>query len=173
MELFTPIKRQRFKQMVERVLHVPGNYRGGILEMALVVDCRFSPGELKEALAELVRTLKQQSETFRNVRLNLVLWKPGEKIQSRVVPMSMLAMGDLADEMEGAEGELYADDLLSYLKLFQARAKLILVLSAGKVQVQDEQACRKACKPFLERKMIWLSVEKGNLEENLFNISLL
>lgn len=155
---FSLIERQRFKQSVERVLHVPGNYTGGILEMALVLDCRLSGEEIKETAAEIARTLKQHSEVFRNVRLNLVEWKPQEKLTSRIVPVPMLMMGSFAEGYQPYSGELYADDLFAYLKLFQARSKLILTVTKGEVQIREQDVCRKALKPFLGRKLIWMAL---------------
>ena len=161
---FSLTERQRFKQQAERVLHVPGNYTGGILEMALVLDMRIPEAELKETAAELSKTLKQHSEVFRNVRLNLAEWRPGEKLTSRVVPMPMLQMGSfLEDGSSPARGDvpereaLLADVLFGYLKLFQARSKLILIVTAGGVQIREEEACQKALKPFLGRKLIWMA----------------
>lgn len=151
--------RQKLRQQVERVLHVPGNYQGGILEMALVLDGRFSEEETRETAAEIARTLKQQSEVFRNVRLNLVEWKPGKKVTAVVTPMSLLMLGSFAEGYEPVQGVLYADDLLEYLKLFQARSKLILVASSGEVLLRDRDICSRALKPFLGRKMIWISGE--------------
>ena len=34
----TPVRNLQLHNQIERVLHVQGNYRGGILEMAIVVD---------------------------------------------------------------------------------------------------------------------------------------
>ena len=70
----------KMKQSVERILHVPGNYKGGILEMALVVDCNMDKTTAKEGIAAIVKALKSHSETFRNVRLNVVWWKSDEEI---------------------------------------------------------------------------------------------
>jgi len=150
-------EKKRFKQQVERVLHIPGNYMGGILEMALVLDCRLSKAEVKETAAELARLLKQESPVFRNVRLNLVEWRPDEKPKSCVVPMSLLMLEGFAKNYRKSKGDLFADDLFSYLKLFQARSKLILVLSAGNVEIRREALCHDACRPFLGRKLIWLA----------------
>ncbi len=154
---FSLAERQRFKQQAERVLHVPGNYTGGILEMALVLDCRLSEEEIKETAAELAKTLKQHSEVFRNVRLNLVEWKTEEKLTGRVVPLPMLMMGSFLEDYEPCQGELYADELFAYLRLFQARSKLILIVTSGEVQMREEEVCRKSLKPFLGRKFIWMA----------------
>lgn len=163
---FSLVERQRFKQQVERVLHVPGNYTGGILEMALVLDGRLSKEEVKETAAEIAKTLKQHSEVFRNVRLNLVEWRPGEKPNCRVIALPVLMMGNFMEHEESCKGDLYADDLFRYLRLFQARSKLILIVTAGTVQMQDEEECRKALKPFLGRKCIWMAADQEPVMES-------
>ena len=78
------------KQGVERILHVPGNYKGGILEMALVVDCNLETQTAKENVQAMIKALKSHSETFRNVRLNVVWWKSDEEIVTEVTPMTVL-----------------------------------------------------------------------------------
>lgn len=157
---FSLIERQKFKQCVERVLHVPGNYTGGNLEMTLVLDMRLPEQNLKETAAELAKTLKQHSEVFRNVRLNLVEWKPGERLTSRVASLPVLMMGSFLESYEAQKGDVYADDLFAYLKLFQARSKLILIVTAGEVQIREEASCVSSLKPFLGRKLIWMT--EGN-----------
>lgn len=153
---FSLIERQKFKQYVERILHVPGNYSGGILEMALVLDMRLDEGKIKETSAEIARTLKQHSEVFRNVRLNLVEWKPGERLTSRVTSLPVMMMGSFLESHEVQNGDVYADDLFAYLKLFQARSKLILIVTAGGIQIREEGECMASLKPFLGRKLIWM-----------------
>ena len=54
----TPLQRKEFVNQIQRVLHVPGNYRGGILEMALVADYGISKENLEEACKEMVNALK-------------------------------------------------------------------------------------------------------------------
>lgn len=154
----TALQRQRLRQQAERILHVPGNFTGGILEMALVLDMRLSLPQREETAAELARALKQQSEVFRNVRLNLAEWRPGEKIRSRVLPLAKLIIGDFTEEYVPGTGDLAADGLFEYLRVFQARSKLIFVLSAGGVRTEDEGACRAALKPFLGRKLCWIGL---------------
>ena len=39
---FHAVERMQIKNAVEKVLHVTGNYQGGILEMAAVFDCNLS-----------------------------------------------------------------------------------------------------------------------------------
>ena len=83
----------KMKQGVERILHVPGNYKGGILEMALVVDCNMDKTAAQEGIAAIVKALKSHSETFRNVRLNVVWWKSDDEIVTEVIPLPMMQMG--------------------------------------------------------------------------------
>lgn len=155
---FTAVQKQRLRQQTERILHVPGNFTRGILEMALVLDGRLALLQREETAAELARMLKQQSEVFCNVRLNLTEWMPGKEIKSRVVPLPKLIMGDFTGEYVPGTKDLTADELFVYLKMFQARSKLIFVLSAGGVKTGDEQVCRAALKPFLGRKLCWIGL---------------
>ena len=41
--------KKEFVYQIQKVLHVPGNYRGGILEMALVADYGLQREKLEEA----------------------------------------------------------------------------------------------------------------------------
>ncbi len=47
------IEKLKLHQQVERILHVPGNYLGGILEMAFVLDYHISKEVLMENLKEI------------------------------------------------------------------------------------------------------------------------
>lgn len=152
----SPVFLMQFKNTVERILHVPGNYKGGILEMAIVVDCALEKEEAKEAIKTLVKTLKSHSETFRNVRLNVVWWKTDEEIVTEVIPMTMMQMGTPFDQYEQYQGQKKIDVLFDNLKKFQARSKLILLISDGGFDVVDEEQCMESLKPFLGRKMLLL-----------------
>ena len=63
--------RIQLKNAVEHVLHVQGNYTGGILEMAIVIDRNLPKEEAAQRAKDLVQILKSQNEIFRNVRLIL------------------------------------------------------------------------------------------------------
>ncbi len=154
---WSAVEKQKFRIQVERILHVPGNFTQEILEMALVLDCRIPKEELQSAVQEIAGALKQQSEVFRNVRLNLIDWEPGRKPESRTVPLPMLMLGRLEGDERICRGEPEAEELFRYLKLFQARSKLILVLSAGGVRLGDSGSCRTFLKPFLGRKLLWMA----------------
>ncbi len=61
----------QIKNAVMRVLHVPGNYTGGILEMAVAADFHIAPETLRKECAQLAGALKRTDEVFRNVRLSI------------------------------------------------------------------------------------------------------
>ena len=82
--------KMNLKNGVERVLHVPGNYTGGILEMTLVIDCELDKDYVTAMAADIAGTLRAHSEIFRNVRLNLLYWESDEKFENRVIPISFL-----------------------------------------------------------------------------------
>ena len=89
---FSPVFLMKFKNTIERILHVKGNYSGGILEMAVVIDHNLPKESVQEIVPQLLRTLKMHSEVFRNVRLNMVEWHSNEQITAQVSPMTMAGM---------------------------------------------------------------------------------
>lgn len=159
------LKKQELRRYVEKVLHVPGNFTQDILEMAVILDGRCSKEEVQEFAKELSRTLKQQSEVFRNVRLNLIFWKKGEKLQSQVVAMPMFMLGGFAQDWESSMEVPSMEELLAYLKLFQARSKLIFILNKGFVEINEDN-CKASLKPFLGKKLIWISLEEHDVLEH-------
>lgn len=144
----------KLKQGAERILHVPGNYKGGILEMAFIIDCNLGEKQAKESVQAIVKALKSHSETFRNVRLNVIWWKSDNEIITEVLPMPVMQMGTPFDTYEEKKEEKHIDALLKNLKLFQARSKLILLISDGKFEIESEAGCMDSLKPFLGRKML-------------------
>ncbi len=88
----TPVRNLQLHNQVERVLHVPGNYRGGILEMAIVVDREFDKATARELCGDIITSCKQQSEVFRNVRLNMILWGT-EEIRADAVACAYFQTG--------------------------------------------------------------------------------
>ena len=88
----TPVQNLQLHNQIERVLHVPGNYRGGILEMAIVIDCAYDKERVQTLCADIVTSCKKQSEVFRNIRLNVVTWR-SEKILTETVAAAYLQMG--------------------------------------------------------------------------------
>ena len=161
----------QIKNAIKRVLHVPGNYTGGILEMAIVADYGMSKEELSENVKQIADALKRQDETFRNVRLNLIKWVSDECIIKEVSSLTVLQMGrgledyDAYAEAPGKE-EKSVDELFRQLKLFYARSKVILVLTDGAYKVTDMNSTKAHLQPFLGRKMIF--IREGNAEKFSF-----
>ncbi len=155
---FSPIFLMNFKNTVERILHVKGNYNGGILEMAVVLDHNLSRETMQELVPQLFRTLKMHSEVFRNVRLNMVKWKSDEEIFNQVSPMSMAG---LSSYYEGYEGKTVKKDwfqLIQYLKMFQARSKLIILVTDGKNEEATSEQLKREMQPFLDKKLMQIIV---------------
>lgn len=153
---------KQFKDTVERILHVPGNYDGSILEMTVVVDTYLSKEEVKELLPELLRTLKMHSKIFQNVRFNFVLWESDHQIKNQVCPMAMAMMDSFYQDYEQKATEKHLENLAAYLKKFHARSKVILVLTDGAYQVEDTEELDRQMKPFLEKK--WMFVVRQEKE---------
>lgn len=144
------------KNSVERVLHVKGNYQGGILEMTFVVDCSL-PKEYADTMSrEIAGILRSHSEVFRNVRLNLLWWKAEGRIENQPAAMPFLQMGTYFETYKAMEGMKYLDGLAEVLKLYHARSKLILVLAAAPLRIQDAEKVRQAMHPFLGKKSLFL-----------------
>lgn len=150
----SPVFLMKFKNTVERILHVPGNYKGGVLEMAVVVDHNLSREQAADLIPQLLRSLKMHSEVFRNVRLNMVQWESDETITNQVTPMSMAG---LASYYERYECQQMCKDflkLVQYLKLFQARAKLIILVTDGTNEDGSLGSLKAAMQPFLDKKLM-------------------
>lgn len=138
---------------IDAILHVPGNYQGGNLEMTIVLDTSLRRDAWEALLAAVVKTLKRRNEVFRNVRMNLVQWRPDD-ITSEVVPMAMLMMGGVLQGYESCrQGKAY-EDLFAYLKKFHARSKVILVFADTENEIKDVQRAKEALTPFLKNKLL-------------------
>ena len=153
----TPVQNLQLHNQIERVLHVPGNYRGGILEMAIVIDCAYDKERVQTLCADIVTSCKKQSEVFRNIRLNVVTWR-SEKILTETVAAAYLQMGTWFEHYQEEQGEQKPlETILAYLKEFHARSKLILLLTPNADVVhtiQDKEAALAALNPFLKQKLI-------------------
>ena len=160
--MLTDLQLMQVKNSIMRVLHIPGNFSGENLEMAIVADCHLPLEERKEDLKRLANMLKRQDETFRNVRLNLIKWISDEQIIKEVSSLSYLQMGrGFADEelqacKENATEDKSLDELLRQLKLFYARSKVILLITDGSYCIKDEQEVKAHLRPFLGRKLLIL-----------------
>ena len=154
----SPVFLMKFKNTVERILHVPGNYNGGILEMAIVLDANVEKETIKELVPQLLRSLKTHSEVFRNVRFNLVWWKSDEQITGQVTPMSMAALPTYYDAYEVQRNTKDIMNLVQYLKLFQARAKLIILITDGTNEESSKESIKAAMQPFLDKELMKILV---------------
>lgn len=164
MEL-SPVTLMSFKNNVERILLVPGNYTGGILEMAVVIDGALEREKVETYVPELLGSLKRHSEVFRNVRLNVVMWKSDEQIETEVRPMSMVMGRSFFSEYQSCTNRKSLEKLVANLKLFQARAKLIILVTDGKYQVEREDELELAMRPFLEKKLMQVVLgEDGSMD---------
>lgn len=150
------IMRKNLNNAVEQVLHVKGNYDGGILEMTLVIDCGLPKDYVSEMAADIAAALKSHSEVFRNVRLNLLSFQSDEKMENKVIPFSFLQMSSCFDPYVELEERRSLDALSAKLKLFHARSKLILVLTTQQLAIKDRDAVHANMLPFLGKKSLFL-----------------
>lgn len=173
-KMLTDIQLMKIKNSVMRILHVPGNYNGGILEMAIVADYHMSCEELTEMSRKIANGLKHQNEIFRNVRLNLIKWVSDEQIIKEVSSLPKLQMGSTYQDYEqyrngedsdgsainseepGCVAEKTLDELFRQLKLFYARSKVIIILTDGSYLVEDENKVVEYLNPFLKRKILFV-----------------
>lgn len=163
MDELSAVTLMKFKNTVERILHVKGNYQGGILEMTVVVDNNLSKQILKNLLPKLLQALKLQGETFRNVRFNYGIWKEDGVVKNQVCPMMSAISQGFYEEYEQQVQVKQLGSLIEYLKLFHARSKLILVLKEDNCQMTEAIKCQM--QPFLDKKLMLLTVdEKENTE---------
>ena len=86
-------EKMQIKNAIEKVLHVPGNYAGGTLEMAMVFDGNLTEGCVRQTGAETAALLKSHSEIFRNVRLNIVSWEGDDELAQELSSLPLLLMG--------------------------------------------------------------------------------
>lgn len=154
----SPVFLMKFKNTVERILHVRGNYNGGILEMAVVLDHNVSREMVQELLPQLFRSLKMHSEVFRNVRLNMVHWKSDETIENQVTPMSVAGMSSYFENYECQTRRKDFLKLVQYLKVFQARAKLIILVTDARNEEGSPESVKAAMQPFLDKKLMQIVV---------------
>ncbi len=160
----SPVFIQRFHNRIERVLHIKGNFTGPVLEMTVIVDHSLPAGSVQEGVPALLRCLKQHSEVFRNVRLNITDWSGDGKIQNSVVPMMTALVSGFFEAYEQICCEKKTEVLYQYLKLYHARSKLILLVTDGCHHTEDEKAAQEALKPFLGKKLVQILVRENGME---------
>lgn len=150
-------KKLQFKREVERILHVKGNYKGGILEMAIVFDAALPVDIQKEIAQEIAGILKTTDEVFKNVRLNAVYAVNNRKFDNTVTSLSLLQLGSYFDDKVVADEEKTLDGVLRYLKKFQARSKLIIVISNGELPLVNAKKAQDSLNPFLKSKLLLIN----------------
>lgn len=160
----SPVFLMKFKNTVERILHVKGNYTGGILEMAVVIDHSVPKESAQTVVPQLLRTLKMHSEVFRNVRLNVVEWCSDDLITAQVSPMSMAGMSGYYEGYIQQKEKKDILKLVSYLKLFQARSKMIILLTDVECEAFAQDSVKTAMQPFLDKKLMQVVVSGETLE---------
>lgn len=150
------LQKKNLINAVERVLHVKGNYSGGILEMTLVIDCGLPKEYVCSMAADIASVLRAHSEVFRNVRLNLLYWKNEDEMENKVVPLSFLQMDKCFEDYKAQKKEKSLDALSGRLKLYHARSKLILVLAGEESLIYDKEVLKQNMHPFLGKKSLFL-----------------
>lgn len=164
------VKGMKLNQMVERILHVPGNFSGGILEMTMVFDMALEPEIAKQLGKSIAGGLKKHSEVFRNVRLNMVQWQSDMAISNEVVPLMQLMMDSFYQKHSwgNGESERHLSALAEYLKLFHARSKVILLVTGNeffeKEDTEDYDRLKKALEPFLGKKLGIILWKQGEID---------
>ena len=153
---FAPVERMQIKNSIERVLHVPGNYSGGTLEMAMVFDCNLPEEYIKRIGKDMAALLKSHSEIFRNVRLNIICWEEDEAFIKEVSSIPYLQMGRCFDSYRCVKNAKRLEILACQLKKFYARSKIIIFFTDGNYLVEDRISFKENMHPFLHRKLIVL-----------------
>jgi len=96
--------------------------------------------------------------------LNMVQWESDEVISGQVAPMSMAGMSSYYETYEYRPARKDFLKLVSYLKLFQARAKLIILVTDGANEEGSKESLKAAMQPFLDKKLMQVVVKTWNEE---------
>ncbi len=147
----TPLRILELNKRVDKILHAPANAPAGgqQLEIAFVLDLSADRAYLDEMLRDTVRALKAHDKIFQNVRSNVV-YCSGERITTKVTPMSFIQMGKAMEDIDVEQIESAPDSgldlgaLCAYLKLYHARSKCIFVLTSGTDFMDSEGAMNTA-----------------------------
>lgn len=140
---------------IERILHLPGNYKNGnVLEMTYVLDYGMEWENLENTISDVTKRLKSHSEIFRNVRLNVVDWVSDSDINNCIIPMSMVTIRKNNNPCKYSSNVKHLEVLTEYLKKFHARSKIIILFTDGNYVIGDKQRFKDSLIPFLGRKMI-------------------
>lgn len=152
----TPVQKFQLNNAVEKVLHAPCNTIKDKLEWAFVFDFNLPKEEISNMSKEIVNTLKQHSPIFQNARLNVVEWKSDNEIEHKIVSMPLIQMGSYFKDYRTQPKEKRIEELVVQLKLFQARSKLIILLTDEKYLLEDMNKWKQHMNPFLFKRMFLL-----------------
>ena len=154
------------------ILHAPGGpladaVHGGpkkkeaspVLEMTMIFDCNLSAEEARAHGKEVVTVLKQTDEIFRNVRLNAVRWSADDQISRGVTAAPILQMGRYFEDYEQNITPKRLEILMDYLKKFDARSRLLFLITDGQYTVEDTDMLNRSLNPFLYRKILVMAPE--------------
>ena len=165
------LKALQIAKMADHILHVPGNYRGGNLEMTIVISSRLDVVSLRENIKAVVDALKRSTEVFRNVRLNLVRAKAEGGFKNTVIPLIFLQTGKIFEDNNRYEETMTTaslSEICSYLKLFHARSKLIIIFTDTEYNQGDKAVLKEALNPFLKQKLLVISGDEPLTGAKLF-----
>lgn len=143
--------------------------------MTIVISSRLDVVSLKENVKAVVDALKRSNEVFRNVRLNFVRAKEEGGFENEVIPLIFLQTGKVFEESETYGKALPIaplSEICSYLKVFHARSKLILIFAEEDYNPGDSQQLKEALNPFLKQKLLLIAGEEPVTGAKLFMSSL-
>lgn len=154
--VLSPVLLKQWKDTVDRILHVPGNFTGKVLEMTVVIDKNLSAEMVRDILPQLLKTLKMHDKTFQNVHFNLTYWEQDERMVNNSCSMAMAMTEGFYQDYQTEHFSKDLGSLMTYLKLFHARSKLIMLLTDGDYHIVDMDIFEQSMQPFLEKKLLML-----------------
>lgn len=152
--MLSAIEARELKDMVQRVLHAPGNDIRSTPEMAVVFDTCLEKEDAAAYGKQIAEILKSMGDTFCNVRLNLVWWGAQEGIRHEISAFVHLMTQKAFREYESRREEKRLEELFRELKMYQARSRLILLIAANPCRWEDDKALMANLNPFLHRRLI-------------------
>lgn len=131
------------------------------LEMTFVFDGMLGKEEAEATGADVIATLKNAHEIFRNVRCNVVWWRSDQEIVHEVVATSVIQMGRCFADWARREERKRPEILFADLKKFEARSRLVIVAARPGYGVEEEDLLRESLNPFLYRRLLWMENQRA------------
>ena len=131
--------------------------------MTIVISSRLDVVFLQENVKAIVDALKRSNELFRNVRLNLVRAREEGGFENEVVPLIFLQTGKAFEPKEHFGESMPTaslSEICSYLKIFHARSKLILIFTDAEYDLGEKAKLKDALNPFLKQKLLLIAGEE-------------